>query len=401
MLGTWEQLPRAVRDAGGLLPERVLCCPQGRSAEGEGAPGTGLGRVGWGSDLEAQGYLCESRLESGGRGAPAREVWVENHPARQCCVRAGGRPGRGGPKEAADRREGDFPGLGRQGREGGGELRPALGLPRVPCLCRAGVSAEKLQSGKVLPGTALAGLLVQDGVLTSQPGVQPGFGRGGPGRGSLGRPREERGVCREQQVSWCYLLLHRADTSYFSMIKVVCVPRKLELEREVGSGVPSPSAHLHSPRGASGTLKGNETGRQGDGEGDGESRGEGQGILRSLSGTRMARPTQGTWGRRGAGRVGPVCSPLCVWRWCVSEGRGVGELPKVGVQQAGLAPSPDASDRSPPPSDPTPGEPERRPAHVRVSALPHQRWRHQVACTPRLWGSLSLCGVVADPRLHR
>lgn len=47
-------------------------------------------------------------------------------------------------------------------------------------------------------------------------------------------------------------------------------------------------------------------------------------------------------------------------------------------------------------SDSAPGEPERRPPDVRVSALPHQRWRHQVAFALGLWGGLSFWRLVAE-----
>lgn len=172
--GTWEQLPRAVRDAGGLLLGWTLCSPQGRSTEGEGGPGTGLGYVGCGPALGALtwrpgGTHIKSRLESDGHGVPAGEVWVEKGPTGQCCVRAGAGPGWGGPKGQRTEGRETSPGLAVR----------AVAQSSVPG--GAGVSAGILQSGKVLLGRG-TGWVSGAEQRPAQPARCAGWvGRGGPG----------------------------------------------------------------------------------------------------------------------------------------------------------------------------------------------------------------------------
>lgn len=51
--------------------------PLGRSTEGEGPPGKGLGQVGWAPAEEAQGYQPKKPTQVGPHVAPAGEVDVE------------------------------------------------------------------------------------------------------------------------------------------------------------------------------------------------------------------------------------------------------------------------------------------------------------------------------------
>lgn len=147
--------------------------------------------------------------------------------------------------------------------------------------------------------------------------------------------------------------------------------------------LPAPSARLHSPQAARGVLKGK---MRWDG-GVPESRDDGRGSWGHCQGLGWVGDL-GLWGGRGW-----VWRPLCMRRvgqavpgCCINGG---GRAPRGG----GIAPptSRNAPDLCPPPSDSPPGEPERRPPDVRMPALSHQGWHHQVVFTQWLGvgGSLS------------